>query len=318
MKRISALMKLTLLLMTLTGCDRADSRLPPIKFPWSKKSTKQDDPAPNNLDKKESTKPGYSCGEIPSAVRIVASVFHEIAISKKVQIKVIAPDNQETLLKPFTRSTLLNRSLGAASDRIGFRKKAENNAVVYGYKQLFSFEAPGEGLFPYKFILMDAETGKDIDQKSVMFNLAPNKECGPPYMAASEPVDFVIADPQTASIDASKDYIPLADGTLLIVDPATSTATKKDTTEVWTDVETVRVLSFTLRDSSISSRAYGFYEEERLITDKMPLAIYEESGFDRGPLPEALPAHAAIETGAWWIDAITDTSMLVVYGKPKS
>lgn len=246
----------------------------------------------------------YFCPAIGYIATLNASIFHLESVSQKLRVKAIGPDGQEVPPLP------------SSGEWSAFRKKADDSTVVYGYRQSSDFQVHQSGTHDYQFLLWDVTADKEIARTTVRSTFTP-ASCGPGNLDQSAPVEFTVKPVSPMPIDANMEVLPLDDGTVLVVDPKTSSGTKLGSSETWTDIVVVRELIFNLTNSRDRTKS-GWMIEEQAADGKTRIGNFEESGMDRGPLLQTIPAHAVIGPGQredFKVDSVHDTSSRIVYGK---
>lgn len=247
-------------------------------------------------DKKNPSDQELACNLIYIPELVKAKVFFPNSKIQPVTLKAIAPDAREIVMEP--------------SGNYGLREKDTSGAIKHGLAKSFLFEKPLLGTNTYQIVLTNPADNKEIERKSVEVTLTRDR-CGHGTVTTLENVQFNLDSPVDAQLDPSKEYLPLDDGSILVVDPSTKTASKLGTNQTYTEIEVVRVFNLEYQ----TAKTFGVQvHEERVVSNKIKLGEFTEIGIDRGPLPTP-----TIDTpeGMITIEAknVKDTQIRIVYGK---
>lgn len=245
-------------------------------------------------------------------------IFHPLKITQQVAVLRKGVDGSETVIYPTQpegddgdeESDSYYWSLG------GVRKKLENGQIVSGYEEAFTFRFYVDG--SYQFKLLHAQNKALITEKTVDVKITKitKKNRGErDSIETSDSLDFSLPPPDNMQIDPTKEYLPLENGIVLVLDPNTAIATKLDSSEIWKDVEVVRKVRVATVVGPKSKNYDG--EKERWVEGKTELGTFVEYGIDRGPLPTRIPIDT--NNGPQYVDGenVTDTSSRLVYGIPQ-
>ena len=101
-----------------------------------------------------------------------------------------------------------------------------------------------------------------------------------------EHVSIEVTAPSQIQLDETKDYYPFGNGSLFELDPKTGTGKIVGQNNIYTEVEVVRILTFTeTSGSGPESSVSAMSREEKVVAGKIKLGSFMEQGIDRGPLP---------------------------------
>lgn len=253
----------------------------------------------------------HKMGYPPASV--AADIFYNYAIQQNMQIKIIAPDGREAWMG--NKRWMDDES---AALPIGFRKKAADGSLSWGWMQTLYHSSILQGKNLYRFILLDANAKQELESKSITVTHTKD-ECGFPNVELSEPIEFTLTSAPSDPIDSSKEYLPLEDGSVIALDANTGIANVVGGSKTWTDIEIVRVIDVktTFQNSGGVTNSTESLEE-RAVVDKTRVGRLIEFGIDRGPLPQDpqnFPNYQWKNSEIKQLE-VTDTKSRIIYGKP--